>query len=122
MMEVISAHGMAAKALSGLEIDAPVVCKLAMVDGKAVAGGGLAWMGNRCWLWFFVEPDMPQGQGRKALRYAAAMLRQAEQLGETEVFTLRDGSYETSERLCALAGFEKTDEIMNGQEVWQWRH
>jgi len=124
MVEIVSVSGMAAKALSGLEIDLPVICRLGMIEGKVVAAGGLAFGGGRCWLFFDIEEDCPKHVGLQALRQAKVMLRKAAQLGETEVYTPRNAAYETSERLCKMAGFEKTDEVLAGQEIWvhKWRH
>lgn len=118
MLEVISTSGMAAKALTGLEIDLPVVCKLGMVDGRPVAGGGLCWASGKCWIWFFLEPDAPSGLGFKAIKNLRTMLRKAAQLGEAKVYAIRDPAFETSERLCKLAGFQKTGEEVLGCEVW----
>lgn len=121
MVDVVSVNGSVAKALSGLNIDLPVICRLGMQDGRLIATGGLAWSNGRCWLFFSVEGE-PRNIARQALRECDRLLRHAVQLGETEVFTPRDAEYPTSERLCRLAGFEKTDEVIDNFEVWRWRH
>lgn len=119
MIEVLSVNGIAGKALSGLEIDMPVVMKVGMEDGRMIACGGLGWSGGRCWLWLHVENEASERIGIKVIREARKMLRKAAQLGEEIVYTPRDSSYETSERLLKMVGFEKTDEVILGSEVWR---
>jgi hypothetical protein len=118
MIEVQSVNGSYARQHSGLEIDLPVACKVGLMDGRFIAAGGLAWGGGRCWLWFSVE-DGTKGILRQTLKECQYMLRKAAQLGATEVFTPRDANYPTSERLCKLAGFEKTGEVIEGKEIWR---
>lgn len=119
MLEVISTSGMAAKALTGLDIDLPVICRIGMEGDKLIATGGLCFGGGRAWIWFHVENKPTQSIAMQAIRQARTMMRKAAQLGETEVYTLRDATFETSERLCKMAGFEKTDEIVEGLEIWR---
>lgn len=88
-----------------------------------IAIGGLAFGAGRTWLFFHVD-NPPRNIVRQALAECRTMLRKARQLGATEVYTPRDTEYDTSERLCRLAGFEKTDEVIDGKEIWvfKWRH
>lgn len=120
MLEIISIPSQAAGAVANLDIYLPVICRVGIKDGKLVASGGLAFGSGRAWLWFsMADVDLAKGQGLKALRQCASMLRKATQLGETEVYATRDDRFETSERLLKLAGFEKTDEMLDNQEVWK---
>jgi hypothetical protein len=120
VIEVISVPGLAAGAVANLVIDMPVICRVGIKDGKLVASGGLAFAAGRAWLWYSTEDvELAKGQGLKALRQCASMLRKARQLGEAEVYATRDEKFETSERLLKLAGFEKTDEMLDNQEVWK---
>jgi hypothetical protein len=120
MIQVISVPSPAAGSVSRLDINIPVICRVGLKDGKLVASGGLAFGSGRAWLWFSTDDlEMLRGQGLKALRQCAAMLRKAQQLGETEVYATRDERYDTSERLLKMAGFEKTDEMLDNQEVWK---
>lgn len=118
MIEVQSIAGQLARMMTGLEIDLPVVCRIGKVDDQIIATGGLAWAKGRCWLFFDVQGE-PRNIARQALRECQAMFRRAIQLGETEVYTPRDAAYPTSERLCRMAGFEKTDEVLDGKEIWR---
>lgn len=119
MVEVVSVAGSIARVMSNLDIDLPVICRMGKVDGEIIATGGLAWGGGRCWLFFAVESDKARNITRQALRECQGLFRRAAQLGETEVYTPRDAEFETSERLCRLAGFEKTDEVIDGYEIWR---
>jgi hypothetical protein len=120
MVEVQTMHGAYARIHSGLNVDLPVTCRIGMQDGRVIAGGGLAFGGGRTWLWFFVEPGAKH-IAAQALKECRMLLRKAAQLGATEVYTPRDVQYPSSERLCKMAGFEKTDEVLDGQEIWVWR-
>lgn len=120
-LEIISANGEIAARLSGLDVDLPVVCKAAVVNGEVVAIGGLAFGGGRAYIWFYTGDDAASGIGRRAIRYARYMLRVAVQLGETEVYAIRDVKFDTSERLLKLVGFEFFEHA-HGEEVWIWRH
>lgn len=121
MLELVAEYGTVPREVFGLDVDLPFAAKAAVIDGKVVARGGLAWGQGRCWLWFSTEPDAPKGLGLRALRECALLLRKAVQLGETEVYTPRDADHPTSERLLKLAGFEKTDEVYDGKEIFRWR-
>ena len=118
MAEVQSISGLQACQISGLSVSLPVACKVGMIDGRMIAIGGIAWGGGRCWLFFHVD-NPPRNILRQALAECRSLLRKAAQFGETEVYTPRDAEYETSERLCRLAGFVKTDEVIDGKEIWR---
>lgn len=96
-------------------IDWPAVAYVGLDDGNFVGSGGLAWGGDRCWLWFQVSQPKPE-YARPVLRMAQRMLRKAAQLGEAEVYTVRDKQYPSSAKLLRLVGFELS-EIKDGQEV-----
>lgn len=121
MVEVRTVSGNVARAMSGLEIDLPVICRIGIKDDEVIAVGGLAWGHGRCWLFFSVEDGKAKGIVRQALAECETLKRKAIQFGATEIFTPRDANYPTSERLLKLAGFERTDEVVNEFEVWQWR-
>jgi hypothetical protein len=118
MIEIMSVNPKLAPKVCGLNIDMPVVCKVGLVDGQVAASGGLAWGQGRCWIWFVVEGDLPKGHGLAAIHQCRKMVAKAKQLGESAVYAIRDSNYETSERLLTLAGFRKTDEQAEEQEVW----
>jgi hypothetical protein len=120
MVDVQSIGGSVAKRLSGLDIDLPVICRVGVSDDRVIALGGLAFWDGRCWLFFHVD-NPPKGIIRQALIECDLLLRKAAQLGETEVRTTRDKRYGSSERLLKIAGFIKTDEVLDGQEVWACR-
>lgn len=106
---------------SGLAIDMPVNAYAAVdTDGQIHALWGLAWGGGRCWIWFHVERSDPR-YATLVIRQARKILRRAVQLGETEVYTPRDRSYERSEKLLTMLDFTYFAEEA-GEEVWIWRH
>lgn len=104
---------------TGLLVDRPIVAKVAIEDGEIIAAGGLAWGGGRCWLWFSVEHEIYH-QKISVVREARKMLKRAVQLGETIVYTIRDQSLPTSERLLRVVGFE-FDSFVESDEVWKWQ-
>jgi len=118
MIEVLSVNPRMAPNVAGLIIDMPVVCKVGIANGQVIASGGLAWGKGRCWIWFVAEDGLTKGHGMTAIRQCRKMLAKAKQLGESTVYAIRDSNFETSERLLTLAGFHKTDEQAEGQEVW----
>ncbi|MBZ9873076.1 hypothetical protein LB542_19705 [Mesorhizobium sp. BR1-1-9] len=99
-------------------IDWPAVAYVGIDDDDFVGSGGLAWGGDKCWLWFQVSKPKPE-YARPVLKMAQRMLRKAVQLGETEVYTVRDQTYPSSTKLLKLVGFELS-EIKDGQEVHAW--
>lgn len=98
-------------------IDWPAVAFIGIDDGEFVGSGGLAWGGDRCWLWFTVLDSKPE-YARPVMAMAKKLFRKAAQLGETEVFTIRDQSFATSPRLLKLTGF-KFFAIESDQEVYR---
>lgn len=119
MVKVSSVNGVAARKMSGLNVNLPVIARVGVENDDVIALGGLAWGSGRCWLWFHVMEGAPKNIARQALQECRGLFRKAAQLGETEVYTPRDAEYPTSERLLKLAGFEKTDEVIEGQEIWR---
>lgn len=115
MVELHRVDGRTVTEACGLDIDLPVVAMVAM-DGKiAVAAWGLAWDG-RCWLWFTMEYPKPEYRWT-VIREARKMLKRAVQLGDPEVYTVRDFEAETSARLLNILGF-KFHDIEKGKEIW----
>ncbi len=102
-------------------VDFPVLVYGAVEDGQVLAFGGLAWQDGRCIAWFDAFTDV----GRRAALLACwvrRMLRQARQLGETEVFVFRDEWHTSSERLLALLGFEMCGVVAEtGKEIYSCR-
>lgn len=99
-------------------IDWPAVAFVGIDDDQLVGTGGLAWGGDRCWLWFHTVKPKPE-YARPVLRMAQRLLRKATQLGETTVYTVRDQQYPSSAKLLKLVGFELS-EIKEGQEIHAW--
>ena len=104
--------------LIGLDVDLPVVAMVAMVGEVCIAAWGLAWKDRACWLWFAIEGSKPAYRFI-VMREAKKMLKRAAQLGETEVFVVRDDAYPTSARLLKILGFEPS-RIEDGKEIWRW--
>lgn len=98
-----------------VSIDMPAVAMLGIDDGKIVGTGGLAWGKGRCWI-FFTTIDPKPSYGLVALKAFRRLINRARQLGETEIYAVRDPKYATSERLCRLCGFEPFA-VEDGQEV-----
>lgn len=94
--------------LYGARAGVPVIAVAAMDDlkkAKLWGVGGLAWDHGRCWLWLdFV--DMKRTHAITVVREAQRMLRKAWQLGEREVWALRESGVEPlSDKLLKLLGF-----------------
>ena len=104
---------------AGLDVDLPVTARAAIEGEELLAVWGLAWSPGRCWLWLHVERSEPK-HAFTVIREAKRMLKRAAQLGETEVYTPRDASRETSANLLKLVGFEFFA-VENGTEVFIWR-
>lgn len=103
---------------AGLHVDMPAYAKAAIEDDELLALWGLAWSDGRCWIFFHVENYRP-GFGFVIRREARKCLRHAVQLGETEVFTPRDGQFLSSTKLLKILGFE-FHQVENDVEVWRW--
>jgi hypothetical protein len=96
-------------------IDWPAVAFVGIDDDQLVGACGLAWGGERCWLWLHIGKPKPE-YARPVLRMAQRLLRKAAQLGETSIYAVRDQQYRSSAKLLKLVGFELS-EIKDGQEV-----
>lgn len=121
MLELHRVDGQTVSRSIGLAIDLPVVAMVAAEDGEIIAGWGLAWNGGRCWLWFHTEV-IDRRFSYVVLREARKMIARAWQLGETEIYAVRDASYASSLKLMKILGFVPIS-IEGEQEIWRfWRH
>jgi hypothetical protein len=118
MVELHRVDGRTVTRAVGLDIDLPVVAMVAMDGGEVVAAWGLAWNEGRCFLWFHITRIEPAYRFI-VIREARKMLKRAVQLGESQVFTVRDASFPTSARLLKILGF-KPFGIEDGKEVHIW--
>jgi hypothetical protein len=119
MIEVHRATPSMVTALLGREVTFPVVWYVAMKDGERLAAWGLSWVDGKCWLEFSWEVIGAQC-AIHVVRKAKLVLKQAVQLGETEVFALRDDREATSQRLLELLGFKMAGALGN-KETWVWQ-
>lgn len=104
-----------------VQIDVPAVAVVGLDEGRLVGSGGLAWGDGRCWIWFKMIETKP-AYALPILRETRRMLRRAEQLGETTVWTIRDEE-PNSRKLLGHLGFEFIGiEAFGGveAEVWRW--
>lgn len=99
----------------------PVIGYSAIEGEKLRAIWALVWVNGRCWL-EFTAFDMPRYIARYVVQQARFMLRKAQQVGETEVFCLRDASKVRSAKLLSLVGFELSGMAFGTDtvEVWSW--
>lgn len=82
--------------------------------------GGI-WQGSDSRVWGFM--DFKPGHRSVILyRYMRKLLAEAEEMGVPEIYTVRDHTHPTSERMLSRAGFIKTDEKLEDHEVWVWRN
>jgi hypothetical protein len=121
MVRADPAHVNAALAI---DIDLPAVAVLGIDNGRVVGSGGLAWGGQRCWIWFLMTERHPS-YALPIIRETRRMLNRAVQLGEGSVYTPRDNREPQSEKLLTMLGFEYVGiEWARGAEVeiwrWQW--
>ncbi len=108
--------------LTGAAVDLPLLAYAGIRDDVLVGFGGLAWGMGRCWLFLYVL-DRPNAV--VLWRWAKRLLAKAAQLGETQVFTPRDRSFDTSERLLTRLGFifhgvETDPHTQTEEEIWVW--
>ena len=108
------------------DISLPVSGYLAIEDERLIGSFGLTWGRGKCWLWFG-HSEETRKHPFMVVRWAKRLLRQAVQLGETEVYTARDTRQERSAKLLGLLGFEyvgrESNPVSGGQEeVYRWRH
>src|SRR5688500_13907358 len=115
MLQIVHADPRLVEVVLNTVIDMPAVAFVGVEDDIFAGSGGLAWGNGRCWLWFTTVDPKPE-YARPVLRAARQLLRKAAQLGESEVFTVRDPHYETSPRLLILTGF-KFHAVEDGNEV-----
>lgn len=89
-------------------------------DGfRTVIIGGLA-RDPQGRVWGFI--DFKPGYRRRIIyRYMARLLKEAAAQGITEIHVSRNAALDTSERLLTRGGFRKTDETIEGHEIWVWR-
>lgn len=99
----------------GLNIDIPAVGYVGTEDGEAVGCGGLAWGRGKCWMWFHVEQPQTR-HARAVIRMANKMKALAMQMGDHEVYTVRDTAWPSSAKLLRVLGFEFVSEH-NGCEI-----
>lgn len=101
----------------GLNIDIPAVGYVGTEDGEAVGCGGLAWGRGKCWMWFHVE-QLQTRHARAVIRMANKMKALAMQMGDDEIYTVRDASWPTSGKLLRVLGF-KFDSDYDGKELYR---
>lgn len=101
-----------------IEIDMPAVAFVGIDSDQFAGAGGLAWGKGRCWLWFRTTLQKRE-YAVPVIKQARMLLRKAMQLGETEVFTVRDPAFETSPRLLAIVGF-KWFAIEDDRQIYRW--
>lgn len=104
MMEIFSVDPGRIEIELDVEIDMPAVAYVGIDDGHFIGSCGLAWGGGRCWLWFQTSAAR-RNHAIRILRHIKVLISKAKQLGETEIYAIRDTRFETSGRLMALAGF-----------------
>lgn len=123
MFRLVRTDPAAVEVAFAVKVDMPAVAVLGIDGDRVVGSGGLAWGGQRCWLWFGMT-------ARKAsyavpiFRETKRMLRRAVQLGETGVWTVRDEAEPMSKKLLTMLGFElHGQEEIDGKsvEVWRWQ-
>jgi N-acetylglutamate synthase-like GNAT family acetyltransferase len=99
-------------------INFPIVAYAAMDGDKVLGAGALSWIDEQCWLEFTaLNPDPKYAV--HVVRQGQRLLRQAEQVGEKTVFSLRDDTEPQSARLLSMLGFERRG-VYGGFEVWAW--
>lgn len=90
-------------------VDFPVRAYIAKRGRKIIGMGGLAWRFGRCDLWLDVRRrELVNSHG--VVRLAHRMLRIAAQLGETEVFCLRD-DHPNSAKLLRVIGMQHIGDV-----------
>jgi hypothetical protein len=117
-LQIIQVSPTTVEATDKVKIDMPAVAYIGVDDGEIVGSFGLAWGGQRCWLWLRLEKGKPS-YALTVMRRAKALIRKAFQLGEREIYTPRDSEFKTSEKLLTRLGFHfyATE---NDIEVWRY--
>lgn len=102
----------------GILVQIPVAAYVGEDDGEMAGSGGLAWEHDRCWLWFKIEKPEPRF-AIIAIRQARRLMALAKSLGEPAIYASRDPDAPTSAKLLRIAGFARTDETLDGHEVYK---
>jgi hypothetical protein len=91
--------------------------------GAELARGGLAWVNGRCFACFdHLTRDVESFHRRRLLlAVSRQVLQRARQLGEKEVFAIRDAEEASSARFLKHLGFTPTGETVTGMELWVWQ-
>jgi hypothetical protein len=84
-----------------------------------VAAGGIL-IGDDNRVWGFIDLR-PCARTPLLYRYVKRFLEERKEDGVKEIYVTRDASIETSEEFLKRIGFHKTNEILEGNEVWIWR-
>lgn len=85
-----------------------------------VAIGGLAiGEDNRAWAFLDFKPGH---QGGYMYKWWLRFLNELKADGIPEIWASRDRTLHTSERFLTRAGFQLTDEQIEGHEIWVWRN
>lgn len=87
---------------------------------RTVAIGGLT-VGTDGRVWGFID-FKPGYRLRVIYRYMRKLLDWAAKQGIGEIWVSRDTTLYTSERMLAHAGFARSDEKIEGHEIWVWRN
>lgn len=82
--------------------------------------GGI-WQGTDGRVWGFID-FKPGHRSILIYRYMRRLLAECEEAGVPEIYTVRDHNHPTSERLLSRGGLTKTEELLDGHEVWVWRN
>lgn len=118
MLRIIPADPRLVEVVLSVKIDMPAVAFIGL-DGETFAGsGGLAWGKGRCWMWFTTSGQPQLSYAFATIRMAKVLFRKASQLGESEVYTIRDASFPNSKKLLELLRFEEVG-VEDGQELWR---
>lgn len=84
-----------------------------------IVGGLFIGLDNKVWGFIDARPAYRRGI---IYRYMKRILEEAAADGIPAIYVARDASLETSERLLSRSGFTKTDDIIDGHEIWAWRN
>lgn len=108
-------------------VDFPVRAYIVKRGRKIIGMGGLAWRWGRCDLWLDVR-KREEVNSHSVVRLARRMLRIAAQLGETEVYCLRDDHPNSAKLLRVIGmqhigdvGVEFYDGTSAMKELWSWQ-
>lgn len=102
---------------NGVEID---TIGLAGKSGYLTFVVGGITLGNDGRMWGFLD-CLPTRRTPLIYRYMKRFLEERRADGVKEIYVVRDSSLSTSQALLTRAGFIKTDEKYQDEEVWVWR-